>query len=186
MQSFYHPTWLVLTHQFFLAAVLPEGGCRELPSALLQSPGISPALEAVCHLRLGAIWEGRGWNLIPEYSLTQFQHSVWNRATYWIFLQAWRVIFCDTGAQPEIVQMNGGICCCCRRQTTETTVLMEWVVQVAMEASSLMSPSLILATPRLKLWTLLLHWLEALFSFPATISFHPSSHESYWWEIKWS
>lgn len=69
--------------------------------------------------------------------------------------------------------MNGGICCCCRRQTTETTVLMEWVVQIAMEASSLMSPSLILATPRLKLWKLLLHWLKVLFSFPAAFSLHP-------------
>lgn len=70
--------------------------------------------------------------------------------------------------------MNGGICCCCRRQTTETTVLMEWVVQIAMEASSLMSPSLILATPRLKLWKLLLHWLKVLFSFPVYIpDLHP-------------
>ena len=69
----------------------------------------SGCLEAVCNLRLGAIWEGRGWNVIPVYSLTQFQHSLWNRTTYWIYLQAWCVIFCDAGRQPEIARIHGGL-----------------------------------------------------------------------------
>lgn len=52
--------------------------------------------EMVCNLRLGAIWEGRGWNVIRAHSLTQFQPSFCNRAAYWIFLQAcWCVIFCE-------------------------------------------------------------------------------------------
>lgn len=52
--------------------------------------------EMVCNLRLGAIWEGRGWNVIRAHSLTQFHPSFCNRAAYWIFLQAcWCVIFCE-------------------------------------------------------------------------------------------
>lgn len=58
--------------------------------------------EMVCNLRLGAIWEGRGWNVIGAHSLTQFQPSFCNRAAYWIFLQAcWCVIFCGAGERAE-------------------------------------------------------------------------------------
>lgn len=74
----------------------------------------SGCLEAVCNLRLGAIWEGRGWNVIPVHSLTQFQHSFWNRAAYWIFLRAWCVIFSYAGGKPDIVHetrmVDGNVC----------------------------------------------------------------------------
>lgn len=71
-------------------------------------------LEAVCNLRLGAIWEGKWWNVIPAYSLTRFQHSFWNRATYWIFLQALCVIFSAAGrtARDCPLDSDGGVRCC--------------------------------------------------------------------------
>lgn len=99
-------------NEFFSALVTVDGGYRELPSEWLQSWDFSFLWLSGSSLRLGAIWEGRGWNVIPVYSLTQFQHSFWNRTTYWIYLQAWRVIFCDAGRRPEIARMHGGICWC--------------------------------------------------------------------------
>lgn len=87
----------------------------------VQDFHFSGCLEAVCNLRLGAIWDGTWWNVIPAYSLTRFQHSFWNRTTYWIFLQALCVIFSAAGRTArDCPRDSDGSVRCCRMRSAST------------------------------------------------------------------